>query len=108
MKSIRCVHDLIKSSAITSTGRFGYFEVVFDDSTVSLKASSLEEAEKWVNNLKARKEYFQGHGTFQTIHKYIQNKKFQKFINTDITPSKIIFFFFLLLLILPTTYHTYI
>ena len=108
MKSIRCVHDLIKSSAITSTGRFGYFEVVFDDSTVSLKASSLEEAEKWVNNLKARKEYFQGHGTFQTIHKYIQNKKIQKFINTDITPSKIISSFSSLLLILPTTYHTYI
>ena len=63
MRNIRCVHDLVKSSSIQTTGRFGYFELEYkiqdEISTVSMKAKDLEQAEVWVENLRARRDLFQ-------------------------------------------------
>ena len=55
---ICCCHDVCKAVDIAATGRFGYFDLEFPDSTVSLKAESLAEAETWVDNLKARAKLF--------------------------------------------------
>ena len=63
MINIRCVHDLVLATKISVTGRFGYFELVFFDGgdVLSLKAPTLECAEKWVENLVARQQMFVKH-----------------------------------------------
>ena len=55
---ICCCHDICKAVEIDATGRFGYFDLEFPDSIVSLKADNLTEAETWVENLKARAKLF--------------------------------------------------
>ena len=59
LAKICCCHDIVQAIKIEAIGRFGYFEVEFNDNTVSLKAKDLDEAESWVENLMARKELFQ-------------------------------------------------
>ena len=59
MQKICCCHDLCKAVTIETSGRFGYFEIEFqDDVLVSLKAKDLDEAEAWVDNLLARRTLF--------------------------------------------------
>ena len=58
-EKICCCHDICKATVIELTGRFGYFEVEFEqDDVVSLKAKDLDEAEEWVENLIGRKQLF--------------------------------------------------
>ena len=63
MINIRCVHDLVLATTIATTGRFGYFELVFFDGgdVLSLKAPTLECAEQWLENLVARQQMFVKH-----------------------------------------------
>lgn len=64
-QKICCCHDICTAVRISTTGRFGYFDIEFDDNVVSLKADSLDEAEKWVDNLNARAKLFANESSSQ-------------------------------------------
>jgi len=68
LAKICCCHDLCKAISIEINGRFGYFDVEFEDNIVSLKAKDLDEAELWVENLLARRKLFQGSLVSQLDH----------------------------------------
>jgi hypothetical protein len=76
MINIRCVHDLVLATTIQTTGRFGYFELVFFDGgdVLSLKAPTLECAEKWVENLVARQQMFVKHAPTNDHQRRLQTR----------------------------------
>jgi hypothetical protein len=58
MQKICCCHDLCTAKNIEVSGRFGYFDLEFEEDLVQLKAEDLDEAETWVENLLARRKLF--------------------------------------------------